>query len=99
MLNLEEVQARPSEKRRSPSRRVSAAFDATPINTYRVLWAYASVVSLFFNVVKLLALARVQLGPMVKMCVAHRSRLRRPSPFLQVAPPPNRNMIGALVGN
>ena len=33
----EEVQARPSEKRRSPSRRVSAAFNATAINAYSAM--------------------------------------------------------------
>jgi hypothetical protein len=87
-VETEEVQARPSEKRRSPSRRVSAAFDAAiPINTYRAIGICVSGVLVLQCGQIADADTDAMMPPGEGVCCASEPT------------PPHRNMIGALAGN
>ena len=90
----EEIQANPSEKRQSPSRRVSAAFNATAINTYSVIGICVGGVLV------------LQCGHITEV---NTDAIRHPGedvccasePTSQPTPcaPTHRNMIGVFVGN
>lgn len=98
-IEPEGVQAKPSKKRRSPFRRVSAAFNATAINTYTVLIGICVTTGVLVLQCGQIAEADTDtIGPPTPdedVCCALESTEPR-TPLRRL---PHRNMIGALVGN